>query len=491
MIGVAAQLDGLVVRIDNQFLASGNAAGTHAARNDRRVRGHAAAGCQDTLSGLHAFDILRRSLETDKNNLLALRSPFLGILRREDDLAACSARSSRKALADQFCLLQSFLIKGSVKQCIEVSRVNCKNSCLLVDLALFDEVICDLQSSASCSLAVTCLQHIQLAMLDGELHILHVMIVILQLLRDRGQLLVDVRKRLLDLIDLHRRTDTGDHVFALRVHQNLSVELILTGSRVSRERNAGTGIIAHVAECHHLDVDSRAPGIRDVVVAAIDVRARVVPGTEYGLDRLDQLYLRIGREVLSDGLLVHRLELIRQILEILRGQIHVLRHAPLDLLLVDQLLKLALRDFHDDIGEHLDEPSVAVPCPARISGLCAQGLDDIFIKTKVEDRVHHARHGSSRARTNGNKKRILLITEFLARDLLELSHILGNLRGDLVVDDLPVLVVLRACFRCDREALRNRKTQVGHLGQVRTLTAEELAHVGIALGEQIHPFPCH
>ena len=114
-------------------------------------------------------------------------------------------------------------------------------------------------------------------MLDRELHILHVTIVIFQLIGDADQLIIDFRKSLLDLIDLHRCTDTGDNVLALCVHKNFREELVLARSRVTCEGNARSGIIAHVAECHHLDIDSCAPAVGDIIVTAIDVRTRVVP----------------------------------------------------------------------------------------------------------------------------------------------------------------------------------------------------------------------
>ena len=124
-----------------------------------------------------------------------------------------------------------------MKQCIKVTRIDSEDSSLLVDLAFLNKVICDLKSSACCSLAVTCLKHIKLAMLDGELHILHVAIVIFELVSDADELIIDLRKSLLDLIDFHRCADTCYDVFALCVHKNFCEELVLAGSRVTCEGN--------------------------------------------------------------------------------------------------------------------------------------------------------------------------------------------------------------------------------------------------------------
>ena len=117
------------------------------------------------------------------------------------------------------------------------------------------------------------------------------------------KLLVNLRHNFLQLIDLLRGTNAGNNVLALCVHQEFAHQVLFAGGGVACKGNAGTGGVAHIAESHHLHVNSRTPGIRDIVVAAVDVCTRVVPGTEYGLDSLHQLFLRIGREVCADLLL--------------------------------------------------------------------------------------------------------------------------------------------------------------------------------------------
>ena len=64
-----------------------------------------------------------------------------------------------------------------MKQCVKVSRVDHGNSFFLCTHAFIHQVACDLQSSLSGSLAVSGLQHVQLAVLYGKLHILHVSVV--------------------------------------------------------------------------------------------------------------------------------------------------------------------------------------------------------------------------------------------------------------------------------------------------------------------------
>ena len=88
---------------------------------------------------------------------------------------------------------------------------------------------------------------------------------------------------LFHLGDRHWGAHACHHVFALGVGQKLAHQLLLAGCRVTGECNACAAVIAHVAEGHALYVNSCAPGIGDVVVAAVYVCAGVVPRTENGL----------------------------------------------------------------------------------------------------------------------------------------------------------------------------------------------------------------
>ena len=94
------------------------------------------------------------------------------------------------------------------------------------------------------------------------------------------------------LSDRHRSTNACNNVFALCVDEEFAHELLFAGSGVTCEGNAGTGVVAHVTECHHLYVDGSTPGIRDIVVTAVNVCTGVVPRTEYSLDSAHELFLR-------------------------------------------------------------------------------------------------------------------------------------------------------------------------------------------------------
>ena len=124
----------------------------------------------------------------------------------------------------------------------------------------------------------------------------------------------------MQLCDRLRSTNAGNNVFALRVHQELAEQLLIAGCRVTGKCNAGTGCIAHVAECHHLYVNGSTPGVRNIIITAVYVRTRVVPGTEYSFDRFHQLLLRISREIRADLAFVFFLELTGQLFQIVSGR---------------------------------------------------------------------------------------------------------------------------------------------------------------------------
>ena len=108
--------------------------------------------------------------------------------------------------------------------------------------------------------------------------------------------LVGARRDARPLGDVLRRADAGHHVLALRVDEELAVELVLAGRGIAGEGDAGGGGLAHVAEHHGLHVDRRAPARRDGVQLAVLDGAGVHPGAEHGADGAPELLLRLLRE---------------------------------------------------------------------------------------------------------------------------------------------------------------------------------------------------
>ena len=67
-----------------------------------------------------------------------------------------------------------------MQQLIELAGGNPQNGGLLVDQPFLDHVDGDLDGGRRGALAVAGLQHVELTLLDGELDVLHILVVLLQ-----------------------------------------------------------------------------------------------------------------------------------------------------------------------------------------------------------------------------------------------------------------------------------------------------------------------
>ena len=102
--------------INNNVGRTGNARRTHTACNNRRVRSHTAARCNNALRSMHTADIFRRSFVTDKDYFFTSASPFFSIFRIKYGTTYSSSWRSRKTGCDNF--LFGFRIKHRVQQLV-------------------------------------------------------------------------------------------------------------------------------------------------------------------------------------------------------------------------------------------------------------------------------------------------------------------------------------------------------------------------------------
>ena len=117
----------------------------------------------------------------------------------------------------------------------------------------------------------------ELAVFNGELHLLHSGVVVFKSLAIVLKLLEGFGEFLFHFGNVHRSTNACNNVFALCVGEELTEKALSAGSRVTGERNACAAIVAHIAERHHLNVNGGTPRIRDIVIAAVNVSTGVVP----------------------------------------------------------------------------------------------------------------------------------------------------------------------------------------------------------------------
>ena len=249
-----------------------------------------------------------------EDDFFALLGPVFGVWAREDDLADRGAGNGVDAGAEDARfqrLLVDLGVDDRVEEALDVFGLDAHDGFFFGDQFLVGHVHGHLECGGGSALAGARLEHVELAVFDGELHVLHVAIVFLKFYSNFFELAVDLGHDALHLGEVHRRADAGDDVFALGVDEVVAVEDLLAGAGVAREADAGAGIVAGVAEDHLHDVDGGAEEAGDFLHAAVGDGFFRHPGAEHGADGAPELLDGIFGEVLA-GLLLGRLACIRR-----------------------------------------------------------------------------------------------------------------------------------------------------------------------------------
>ena len=61
------------------------------------------------------------------------------------------------------------------------------------------------------------------------------------------------------------------------------------------------------------------------------------------------------------------------------SKFNILLNTSFSFHLIDKFFEIFLSDFHNYIRVHLDESSVAVPCPTSIAGFFSKYVNNVFI----------------------------------------------------------------------------------------------------------------
>ena len=151
---------------------------------------------------------------------------------------------------------------------------------------------------------------------------------------------------------------------------------------------------------------------------------------------------------------------------------------------VDRVLEVIAVDAEHGLAEHLDQPAVGVEREPLVAGLRGEAAHRLVVEPDVEDGLHHPGHRHLGAGPHRDQQRVVGLPELLAHRLLERLEVLGDLLGELGRLAARLQVGLAGLGR-DREPGRHRQAEVGHLGEVRALAAEQVLHVLTALGEVV------
>src|SRR3546814_6958045 len=79
----------------------------------------------------------------------------------------------------------------------------------------------------------------------------------------------------------------------------------------------------------------------------------------------------------------------------------------------------AVVEAKNNVRIHLNEAAIAFPGKTLVARCGSKALNRLIVKAKIKDSVHHARHGHTRAGTDGYKQRVGSIAETLASDTLD------------------------------------------------------------------------
>ncbi len=378
-----------------------------------------------------------------------------------------------------------------MQECIQLLGLHHHNGFICVDQAFIDHIAGNFQGRLCRPLAVSCLQHEELSVFDGELHVLHVLVMVFQSGADIHELFIGGGRYFFQLVDFLRSTNTGNNVFTLCVHKELAIELVFAGGWIPGECHTCAAVFSHIAENHHLYVDSCTPVGGNVILATVVDRSFVVPGTEHSFDGFHHLGSGVCREIFSQFCTIEFLEPGNQFLHVFCIQFQIILFALFGFYFINDFFKALFGKAFDNIGKHLDKPAVAVIGKAFIAGFFGDGGSHYIIDAQIQNGIHHARHGSAGSGSYRNKQRVFPVAEFLSGFFFQHAQVFFNLSPDLIADLFPVFVVFVAGFCCNGEAIGHRHAQTAHFSKVCTLSSKQLTHIGVAFVEQIYIFLVH
>ena len=372
------------------------------------------------------------------------------------------------------------------QQLLEHRGLDAQQRALLGDQPLVEHFHRGAHHGAGVHFAVAGLQAVEPALLDGELEILHFVVMRLQPVVQFHQLAVDVRHFLFQLGDRLGRADAGHHVLALRVDEVFAVNHVLAGAGIAREAHAGTGIAAHVAEHHRADVDRGAVRHvrRDLELPAVVDRALAHPGAEHRADRDFELFVRVLRKRLAGVALDEREKLRGQFLQMVRVEVEVEARAVLALDECHALVEMFVGDAKCDLAEELNEAAIGVVGKTRVVGLLDQPLQRGLVEAQVENGVHHARHRHRRAGAHRYEQRVVAAAKALAGLILQRAHVAPDVVHQ-AGRQLVFLEVGKTRVGGDRKPGRHVEPDLRHLAKVGALAAKEHLVLAVAFFEGV------
>ena len=270
--------------VDVEALNAADAGRTHTAGDNSGMARLATVAGQDALGGDHALQVVGVGLPTDQDNLMTLVCARDGVIAREHDLAHGGAGAGVQTAGQRLVPLGS--VKLRVQELVELRGIDTAHGLFAGDQAFLDHFDGDAQGGGGSAFTHACLEHPELALLDGELDIAHIAVMVLERQEHALELLtcrLEARGGL-EVGDGLGVADTGDDVLALSVDQKVTVELLGAVGRITRKGDARRRGLALVAKGHGLYVDGGAEVVGNAMLLAVDAGTLVHPAAKDGLD---------------------------------------------------------------------------------------------------------------------------------------------------------------------------------------------------------------
>jgi len=480
--GEVADLGETGAAVDRDSLGARHAGLAHAARDDGRVRGLAAAAGQNALGGKETMNVLGFGLLTHQDDLFTRAAQHFGLVGVKHAAAAGGAGRGGQTLRQGNLIVVR--VQTRVQQLLEIGGVDPEQSLILADEPLGVHLDRGTHHRRGVHFAVAGLQAVENALLDRVFVVLDFPVMPFQLVPQFDELAVEFGHFVRHLGHGLGGTNAGDDVLALGVDQVFAIHLVFAGARIASEAHAGRAVVAHVAEHHRDDIDggtvSHLRG--DVEFTAVVDGPLARPGVEDGADADFELLQHILGEGLAGFAQDDAEEALAGVPQVFGIQGDVSLHAGGTLDGLEFRVEVFFLDPQGDLAEELNEAAVGVITETGIAGLLNQSTQGRLIESQIEDRIHHARHGHGGAGADRHEQRIGITAEFLARLQFQRLDIAQHLLHQFMRHDAPVQI-FKAGFGGDDKAGWNIQADLGHFAEVGPLAAQQAFVLTVALFE--------
>lgn len=186
--------------------------------------------CQNSSGGDHSVNVIGSRIGANQDDIHTFFfGLFFGGIRIKEYRSHRGTRRGTQPLGKHGCPSAGSFVQMGVKQVIDMIGFDATQSFFFCNQSFIYHVNRDFYRRRRCSFARPGLKHPEFASLYGKLDVLHVAIVLLERVGDMQQFVPDFRHLVLKMMNLGRRSRTGNHVFPLSIRKVFTVEIVFSG----------------------------------------------------------------------------------------------------------------------------------------------------------------------------------------------------------------------------------------------------------------------